>query len=383
LDKHVLTGTASAASLGKDGNDAYSQLNLAASTQKSALSSGVIADVMGGITNNATADTKSSMSGEEASSPLRPAGNTGLALDNSSGLTNPTGAPPATGSASPSMSAELQAWNQAVTRKESGEGGEQGARNVNGINKGESGNVLKDVNVLNSPLSPVGNPTSSTPQGLNQGMSGAGHLVSEGDSVFKAQFERASVESFTEAGGDGLEESSHPKTNDTAATKFSELQTKVNGSQSRQYASTLNTHVGDPEWGAELNQKIIWMSGRGIQSAELHLNPADLGPVEVRISVQNDQTVVSFNSQNAGVREMLESNVQRLRDMMDHNGVELTDVSVDSETANNNAFASKQGGSDGNSPDSDLGRESQGTDNEEILATEQNLKSLGLVDFYA
>jgi flagellar hook-length control protein FliK len=59
-----------------------------------------------------------------------------------------------------------------------------------------------------------------------------------------------------------------------------------------------------------------WLGARNIQTAELHLNPADLGPIDVRIQIGSDQSSINFSSQNATVRELLEANIHRLRDMI-------------------------------------------------------------------
>lgn len=86
----------------------------------------------------------------------------------------------------------------------------------------------------------------------------------------------------------------------------------------RPYVSSLGIPVDDAEWSNQLGQKLMWMNARNIQSAELHLNPADLGPIDVRIQLGGDQSSISFNTQNQGVRELLEANIHRLREMLNN-----------------------------------------------------------------
>jgi len=81
-------------------------------------------------------------------------------------------------------------------------------------------------------------------------------------------------------------------------------------------------------WGEEVGSRVKWMVNSQVQSAELKLNPANLGPVEVKISVQNDQTTIHFSAQNAAVREALDAAMPRLREMLGDNGVNLSDVDV-------------------------------------------------------
>lgn len=98
------------------------------------------------------------------------------------------------------------------------------------------------------------------------------------------------------------------------------------------YTMMVPQPVNDPQWIDNMGEKIVWLTGRNLQSAEIHLNPAELGPVDVKVQVQNDQTTVTFTVQHASVRELLEANVHRLREMMEGNGVNLRDVQVGADT---------------------------------------------------
>lgn len=99
------------------------------------------------------------------------------------------------------------------------------------------------------------------------------------------------------------------------------------------YTTMLPQPVGEGAWIDSMGEKIVWLSGRNIQAAEIHLNPAELGPVEVKVQVQNDQTTVTFTVQQASVRELLEANVHRLREMMEGTGGNVRDVYVGSDTS--------------------------------------------------
>ena len=101
-------------------------------------------------------------------------------------------------------------------------------------------------------------------------------------------------------------------------SKGAELKATEAQASARPYVSSLGIPVDDSEWSNQLGQKLMWMSARNIQSAELHLNPADLGPIDVRIQVGADQSSISFNTHNQGVRELLEANIHRLREMLNN-----------------------------------------------------------------
>jgi flagellar hook-length control protein FliK len=70
------------------------------------------------------------------------------------------------------------------------------------------------------------------------------------------------------------------------------------------------------------------MAKEGIQQAEMKMNPANLGPVEVKLHVQNDQASVTFLAQHSTTREALEQALPKLRDSFAENGIQLTHAEV-------------------------------------------------------
>jgi len=92
----------------------------------------------------------------------------------------------------------------------------------------------------------------------------------------------------------------------------------------------LPSPVPHPRWQQELGERMTWLAqrGEGVQSAEIKLNPAHLGPLEVRVSVDRDQTSIQFVSQHAAVREAIEAAVPKLREMFGQHHLNLADVNV-------------------------------------------------------
>lgn len=101
--------------------------------------------------------------------------------------------------------------------------------------------------------------------------------------------------------------------------------------------------VGSSGWDQAVGQKVVWMVAGGQQTAELTLNPPDLGPMQIVLSVNNDQANATFTSAQPEVREALESAMPKLRQMMSEAGVQLSGFSVNSQAANqnSNAFADR------------------------------------------
>ena len=97
-------------------------------------------------------------------------------------------------------------------------------------------------------------------------------------------------------------------------------------------ASSLPPPVGSNGWGDALGQKVVWMAGQQQQTAELHLNPPHLGPLEVRVTISNDQVSAVFVSHQPAVRDAIEAAMPRLREMFADSGMTLGNAMVSSDS---------------------------------------------------
>lgn len=93
-------------------------------------------------------------------------------------------------------------------------------------------------------------------------------------------------------------------------------------------ARQLHSTVGTPQWSEELGTQVQWLTERGHQTASLRLSPEHLGPVEVKISIKDDQASVWFGAANADTRAAIESALPRLREMLADQGLSLSDAGV-------------------------------------------------------
>jgi flagellar hook-length control protein FliK len=122
------------------------------------------------------------------------------------------------------------------------------------------------------------------------------------------------------------------------------------GTRSELPTATLNTPLRQPGWDQALSERVMWVVNQKFQGVELKLNPAHLGPIEVRVQMQNDQAQVSFVAQHGPVREALEAALPRLREMFSANGFNLVDVNVSQHSfAEQQRHARTAGGSGGQS----------------------------------
>lgn len=90
----------------------------------------------------------------------------------------------------------------------------------------------------------------------------------------------------------------------------------------------LHNPVGSTAWADELGTRLALMTDRGQHTASLRLSPEHLGPLEVRISVRDDQASVWFGANHADTRAALEQALPRLRELFASQGLSLTDAGV-------------------------------------------------------
>src|SRR5690606_12528294 len=62
----------------------------------------------------------------------------------------------------------------------------------------------------------------------------------------------------------------------------------------------IQPQLNSEAWNKVMSSRVVWMAREGVQHAELRLTPAHLGPVEVRLSLQNEQASVTLTAANAG-----------------------------------------------------------------------------------
>lgn len=92
--------------------------------------------------------------------------------------------------------------------------------------------------------------------------------------------------------------------------------------------AVLEARVGARGWDQALGDKLVWMAGQKQQVAELHLNPPELGPLKITLTLNQDQASAQFVSEHAAVRDALETAMPRLREMLADSGITLGDTSV-------------------------------------------------------
>lgn len=133
----------------------------------------------------------------------------------------------------------------------------------------------------------------------------------------------------------------------------------------------------DPEAGFDdaFGSRIVWMAEQRIGHAELRVSPGQLGAIDIRLELDGNRVSAQFNAGNAEVRQALEAGMDRLRDLLGRQGMELAQSSVGGER--------RQSGGDLAGRPADTGASSDATAPDDTPMTLRTLRARGLVDEYA
>ncbi|HEB81060.1 MAG TPA: hypothetical protein ENI71_04215, partial [Chromatiales bacterium] len=165
------------------------------------------------------------------------------------------------------------------------------------------------------------------------------------------------------------------------ATPFATGTEPSAGSVSTHAAPPVSVPPNHPAWGEALSSRVLWVLDHQLPSASVRLNPPGLGPLEIRISLHQDQAQVSFASHHAVVRDAVEAALPRLREMFAGNGLTLAGVNISHQSLSDHG----SGDASGRRPYREAVPAVAALSGEErVFAAPGRLSvvALGLVDFY-
>ena len=144
--------------------------------------------------------------------------------------------------------------------------------------------------------------------------------------------------------------------------------------------STVNVPapVDSPEFAPALAMQVSLLASDGIQQAELHLNPAEMGPVSVQISLDGTQAHVSFGADLPATRQAIEAGLPDLAGALREAGFTLAGGGVSEHAREQRQPSSDSGpGGDGRRD----GRAHAGA--QTIVAALRHTTRAGGIDLYA
>ncbi|TXR53409.1 flagellar hook-length control protein FliK [Reinekea thalattae] len=148
----------------------------------------------------------------------------------------------------------------------------------------------------------------------------------------------------------------------------------VEGQQLQQQLNeALNKPVRLVDAAFDMSDRIKTMLNSDVQTATIRLDPPELGSMEVKVHVRNEQTQVQIVSSNPQTREALEQQAVRLREALADQGINLSNLDVSDQQP--------QGGSSDGRGSNQGGQAADGADfDAEVEVTTQ--RTIGLVDQY-
>lgn len=87
---------------------------------------------------------------------------------------------------------------------------------------------------------------------------------------------------------------------------------------------TMSQALHDPSFAPELGARLSLLAADGVQQAQLHLNPAEMGPVAIQIQLDGQQAQISFQAENAETRKVLEQGLPDLAAALREAGLTLS-----------------------------------------------------------
>jgi flagellar hook-length control protein FliK len=93
--------------------------------------------------------------------------------------------------------------------------------------------------------------------------------------------------------------------------------------------AALTAPLASAAWPSQLGQQLVMMGQRGgEQRVELHLNPAELGPLTISLKLSEQGAQAQFLSAHAPVRQAVEQAIPQLREALAEQGISLGETSV-------------------------------------------------------
>lgn len=109
--------------------------------------------------------------------------------------------------------------------------------------------------------------------------------------------------------------------------------TLATGRQSAEAASaarqtSIDTPLHANSWPQQFSEKIVWLARNDQQTAQININPPQLGPIQITVNLSGDQATLAFASPHAEVRQAIESALPQLKEMLSTAGINLGQSNV-------------------------------------------------------
>ncbi|MCB1754139.1 MAG: flagellar hook-length control protein FliK [Gammaproteobacteria bacterium] len=138
-----------------------------------------------------------------------------------------------------------------------------------------------------------------------------------------------------------------------------------------------------PGWDRSLGANIAFMLKEDINTASIKVKPAELGPMNIQLSVQSDQLNVSIAASQAQTREALEASLPRLREQFASLGFSEVNVNIGSQGQAGKGQGNMAGNSDVPANNGYFGTTEEGFMEDNSLINVRRPTHNGLLDTFA
>ena len=143
------------------------------------------------------------------------------------------------------------------------------------------------------------------------------------------------------------------------------------------------TPATSAEFRAALGAQVSYFARSGVQQAELHLHPAEMGPVSIQIVLDGQQAQVNFGADSAQTRQLIESGMPELAGALRDAGLTLTGGGVSQHAGGQRHGPNGEEPNAGRTPNADSAPDPAAPAQAEHARRSAIRGALGGVDLYA
>lgn len=94
------------------------------------------------------------------------------------------------------------------------------------------------------------------------------------------------------------------------------------------HSANVPTPVGDAAFPGRFAAEVALLGAAGIERAEIHLQPRELGPVRIELTMSGESARIAFSAAQPDTRQAIEQSLPILEDLLAERGLVLGDASV-------------------------------------------------------
>jgi flagellar hook-length control protein FliK len=116
---------------------------------------------------------------------------------------------------------------------------------------------------------------------------------------------------------------------DSAATLTASVLASQQKSAEQAHETTkIASPLTSANWSQSFSEKIVWLAKNDQQTAQININPPQLGPIQITLQINGDQASAVFASPHAEVRQAIENSLPQLKEMLSGAGINLGQANV-------------------------------------------------------